>query len=385
MSHLKNIGLILLLGISFIRCTEIYTPDISSDTQALIVEGLITDEAGPFTVKLSMAKPLPFDSVSSTTYTVRYATLTITDNESKTYTLKESTPGNYVTPSTFKSKIGNIYKLHIKTKDGNSYESNPEKLLPPQTYDSIRGIYSTEDYINSNNDVQNVNGVNVCVDLFKSLSTTDVVQSCRFKSNIIIQYMYMIREVDSNTGIEIADWHWIHFGWNTYSLNSIENISDERSGTTNSLIKNHSIGFVPYGAASYGLVMPLPAIIYYLRVSQYTMNNDSYLFYKGANNQLSASGKIFDPITSQLYGNMKCVNDPTKIVLGLFEVSSVKQHGFVVGGSVSNNKVSVTKVVAIDVLKASDFQYKMWDGDPDKQPNDSAYTPIPFPSWWYHN
>jgi hypothetical protein len=385
MSYFKNICLIVLLGVSFIRCTEIYKPDISSDTQALIVEGLITDEAGPFTIKLSMAKPLQFDSVYSTTYTVRFATLTVTDNEGKTYELKESTPGNYVMPATFKSKIGNIYKLHIKTKDGNSYESNPEKLLPPQTYDSIRGINATQDYVNSNNEVQHVEGVDIMVDLFKSLSATDLVQSCRFKSNIIIQYLFKTTEMDPNTGNESTKWHWFHFGWNTYSLNAIENISDERSGTSNSLIKNHSVGFIPFNISSYGLTIPFPNIIYYLRVSQYTMNNDSYLFYKKADNQLSASGKIFDPITSQLYGNMKCVNDPSKKVLGLFEVSSVKQYGFLIGESVLNNIVSLYKVAALDVPQSGGFQYKVWDGLADSQPKEPAYTLIPLPSWWYHN
>jgi hypothetical protein len=384
MSYFKNICLIVLLGVSFIRCTEIYKPDISSDTQALIVEGLITDEAGPFTIKLSMAKPLQFDSVNSTTYAVRFATLTVTDNESKTYELKESTPGNYVMPETFKSKIGNIYKLQIKTKDGNSYESNPEKLLPPQTYDSIHGILSTQDYINSKNEVQHVEGVDIMVDLFKSLSTTDLVQSNRFKFNVIIQYLFITTEMDPDTGKESTNWHWFHVGWNTFSLNSMENITEERSGTSNSLIKNHSVGFMPFKASSYGLTMSYPNIIHYLRVSHYTMNNDSYLFYKKANNQLSASGKIFDPITSQLYGNIKCVNDPSKKVLGLFEVSSVKQYGFLIGELLLNNLVSIYKVAALDVPQFGGFKYKVWDniGSPPKDPD---YTIIPYPSWWYHN
>jgi hypothetical protein len=384
MNYFKNICLIVLLGVSFIRCTEIYKPDISSDTQALIVEGLITDEAGPFTIKLSMAKPLQFDSVYSTTYIVRFATLTVTDNESKTYELKESTPGNYVMPATFKSKIGNIYKLHIKTKDGNSYESNPEKLLPPQTYDSIRGINATQDYINSKNEVQHVDGVDIRVDLFKSLSASDLVQSCRFKSNIIIQYSYVTMDYDSKAQKDITDYYWYHFGWGTYSLNAIENITDERSGTSNSLIKNHSVGFMPFKVSSYGLQIANPTIIYYLRVSQYTMNNDSYLFYKKANNQLSASGKIFDPITSQLYGNMKCINDPSKKVFGLFEVSSVKQHGFLIGGPTMNNKI-LTKVVALDLPQSNSFQYKVWANFLITPPKEPDYTIIPLPSWWYHN
>ena len=385
MNHFKNICLIVLLSVFFIRCTEIYTPNISSDTEALIVEGLISNEAGPFTIKLSMAKPLPFDSVGVTRFTVRYATLTITDNDNKRYALRESTPGNYITPLTFNTKIGNLYKLSIKTKDGNSYESNFEKLLPPLTYDSIRGIYSTEDYINENAELLSVEGADIRVDLFNSLSNSESVPSCRFSSNITTQYLYKYRDRDIN-GDEIMAYHWVVFGWRTYKLNSIENITEEKSASSNPLIKNHAIGFIPFDMSSYGLIIPPPIIIYYLRVNQYTMNNDSYTFYKGANNQLSASGKIFDPITSQLHGNMKCVNDPSKNVLGLFEVSSVNDRAFLMVRSILYKKVSVTSAVIMDVAKINEFQYRIWDYPDEYAPkNDTTYIPIPFPSWWYHN
>lgn len=382
MNHFKNICLIVLLIIAFIRCTEVYNPNVSSDTKALIVEGLITDEAGPFTIKLFEAVPISFDSVVDSK-TVSGAKLIVTENENKTYVLTETTAGTYSTPSNFITKVGNSYKLHITTKDGNIYESNAEKLLSPQTYDSIRGIRATEDYLNGNNELQHAAGADILVNLFKSLS--DSVVSCRFNSKIVIQYLYTARDLDLN-GKEITDWHWVCFGWSTYDLNSTENITEEKNATTNSLIQNHSIGFMPFATASYGFDTPYAtSIIYYLRVSQYTMNDDSYRFYKGANNQLSASGKIFDPITSQLYGNMKCVSNSSKIVLGLFEVSSVKQHGFIVRGSSSANDVFVTKTTPQDVPNSSYSQYKVWDSNPISKPkNDSLYTPIPFPGWWYH-
>jgi len=380
MNYFKNICLIVLLIIVFIRCTEVYNPNVGSDTKALIVEGLITDEAGPFTIKLTEAVPISFDSVVDSK-TVSGAKLIITDNENKTYVLKETAAGSYSTPSNLITKVGNSYKLHITTKDGNVYESNAEKLLSPQTYDSIRGIPATEDYLNGNNELQHVTGADILVNLFKSLS--DSVVSCRFNTKIVIQYWYTSRDLDSN-GNEITDWHWVYFGWSTYKLNSTENITEEKSAAASPLIQNHSICFMPFSTMSYGLYTPyVTAIIYYLRVNQYTMNDDSYRFYKGANNQLSASGKIFDPITSQLYGNMKCVSNSSRIVLGLFEVSSVKQHGFIVRGS--SSAVSVTKTTALDVPEYSEFKYKVWDSNPMSKPqNDSLYTPMPFPGWWYH-
>ena len=385
MIHLKKICFVVLLIITLIGCTEVYIPEVNSDTQALIVEGLVTDGAGPFTIKLSMAKPLSFDSVGAAK-SVLDAKLVITDNENHVFTLDEAGSGNYSTPTNFKPQIGNSYKLHIETKDGSIYESKSEKLLPPQTYDSIRGFYTKNNYLNSNKELENATGADICVDLFKSVSTSESVPSCRFVSNVTVQYQYTITGTDLY-GNPTTDWFWFLFGWNTFNLNETENITEEKVASANPIMHNHSIGFMPLTAANYGFTIPYEAsIIYYLRVNQYTMNSDSYRFYKDANTQLSANGKIFDPIAAQLYGNMKCINNSSKVVLGLFEVSSVKQHAFIVRGSSYDQTVSISKAPIVSVPNASYFEFKVWAGNPLAKPkNDPFYTPIPFPAWWYHN
>jgi len=382
MIQFKNTCLVLLMLIAFISCSEIYIPDVNTNTEALIVEGLITNGSGPFSIKLS--KALPIDSNSVGNYDlVNDAKLTIKDNENKTFELINMGNGNYNTPVTFSAKTGNKYTLHIQSKDGSIYESNPQELLPAQSYDKIHGIYTTQSYLNSSKELATVPGAEILVDLFKSVSTTDYVPSCRFTSNVTLQYTYTYTENNPITGIPITDWHWLVFGWKSFDLDENENITEEKSTKASALILNHSVAFMPFGTDSYNFITPLyPQIYYYLRVNQYTMTDDAYRFYKAANNQLAATGKIFDPITSQLYGNMKCISNPSKIVLGLFEVSSVLKHAFVV--SSGNKKIIVTKVLTIDVPNNNEFQYKIWDGETE-QPKSSDYTPIPYPAWWFHN
>lgn len=385
MIHLKKICFVVLLIMTLIGCTEVYIPEVNSDTQALIVEGLITDGVGPFTIKLSMAKPLAFDYVGAAT-AVLYAKLVILDDENHAFTLDDAGSGNYSTPTNFKPQIGASYKLHIETKDGSIYESKMEKLLPPQNCDSIRGFYTIKDYLNSNKELEDAAGADICVDLFKSMSTSESVPSCRFVSNVTVQYQYTITGTDL-FGNPTNDWFWFLFGWKTFTLNGTENITAEKVASPNPIIRNHSVGFMPLSATNYGFTIPYESlVVYYLRMNQYTMNSDSYRFYKDANAQLSANGKIFDPIASQLYGNMKCVNNSSKVVLGLFEVSSVKQHAFIVRGSSYDQTVSISKVPIVSVPNAAYYQFKVWAGIPSGKPkNDPFYTPIPFPGWWYHN
>lgn len=367
--------------VTFIRCTEVYNPEIDSKTKALIVEGLITNGTGPFSIKLSEAVPFSVDSVSTPRY-VSDAILTITDNENHTYKLTYTQTGNYTLPDTFRAKIFNSYKLHIETSDGSIYESNTEELLPPLTYDSIRGLYTTRQYLDVNNDLRTVDGADIRVDLFNSVSKSDSVPLCRFTSKTTIQYFYAVENPDSTA------FHWVHFGWSNYSMDENENVTEEKSLIAQASIKNHSLGFMPFGMSNYGYETPLnTSVIYYLRFNQYTITQDSYNFYKEANNQLAANGKIFDPITSQLYGNMKCINNPSKIVLGLFEVSSVTQFAIVTNGTISGNRVLLNMAPYIENIPTyGEAHYKVWDGNPMFKPrNDPNYIVIPFPGWWYHN
>jgi len=67
-----------------------------------------------------------------------------------------------------------------------------------------------------------------------------------------------------------------------------------------------------------------------LYLSQYTLNNESYLYYKSLNDQMQSEGKLFDPVAAQLTGNIKCTSDPGKKAIGFFEASSVSYSRYVV-------------------------------------------------------
>ena len=200
MIQLKNIFLIIMLAMVFSRCTEIYNPVINSNAEALIVEGLITNEAGPFTIKLTKAVPFPFDSVSISR-DVTGAKVTVTDKYTSTTTFSDVGRGNYVLPASFKSKIGNSYKLHVETTDGNIYESGFETLLPPQNFDSIRGYYASQSYMDPDNNYKSTDGGDIRVDLFSSVPKSAAPPLCRFNANVTVQYTYEEATTDTTT------WH----------------------------------------------------------------------------------------------------------------------------------------------------------------------------------
>ena len=364
----------------FIGCSEIYDPKIDPTAQALVVQGIITDGNGPFTINLTTALLYTSDPNARSLY-VTGAKLKVTDNENNVFNLTETKLGNYTLPLTFRAKIGNSYKLNIQTTNGNIYESDSQKLIPPQYYDSIRSVFTQNNYVNNMNDLALVDGANILVQLFKSVTNTDPVPYCRFDANMTIQNTYPIYIKDT------VDWHWIKNDWNSFDLNVNENITDDNHLTTNPFIQNYLVAFAPTNTSTYGMgtdaVVSLINSFEYLRISQYTMNAGSYRFYKEANKQLTTTYDIFDPVTSQLYSNLKCINNPSKIVLGLFEVSSVVQTAYLMNKESFNKTVTLTKVPYADFHFFGVIKYKIWDNKNKPQPDQIEYLQT-MPFWWYH-
>ena len=375
------IGLIAIISFS---CTDIYEPNTNANVEALIVEGILTNEVGPYFVKLTMAKPITSELSNSSSYEVSNAKVVIYENDKIKIRLSEVAAGMYTTPSSFQTKVGNTYRLEIITSTGNTYTSNTELLSAPQTVDSLKAISLYKDYLTTSLDVEKVKGAEVRADLFGLLENNSSVPSCRFDPVLTYQYFWTYRDRDIN-GNEIMSYHWDNFGWRTYNLNSYDNFSEEKNNSESPEIKNHIVCFFPFEPQYYSLIISQPKLIFYLRLNQYTLNHDSYRFYKSAKNQLSASGKIFDPINSQLFSNMRCVNNSTNIVSGLFEVSSLQRHSFVIELSDWGKSASIRNTDYIDIPSNNDFQYRVSDPLSATPQNDDTYIRIPLPVWWYHN
>jgi hypothetical protein len=341
-----------------------------------VVQGLITNEAKPFYVRLSQAKL--FNSNQQTTY-ISNAKLTIKKSNNQIFTLTNNGNGYYYLPYDFQSEIGETYTLHIETNDGLIYESDPQKLLPPLSYDSIYGEKTYNRFIGTDGGVRSVNGSSVFVDLFKNVSASsrDSFPTCRFSTSMTLQYEYWV-DLPQDSFITI------HKFWKTFTPNESENLSEDNSNKSTPFIQHHNIAFVPIEISAYGLSKPadFKEAIYYVKMDQYTINKSTYNFYNEANKQTSAGGKLFDPIITQLQGNIHCTNDKSKIALGFFEVSSVSHSAFRLNHSLNNPNITLTKAPYIGISEGEIHFRQMKKGFP--PPGDDNYIDIT-PIWWYHH
>jgi len=139
MKLINYIILSIALITGFSSCMDVVDVSVPKGEELLAVEGLITDQPGPYIVKLTKTAPY-FDQNANPE--IHGASVIISDNTGFQEPLVEQSPGVYVTKQ-IQGKIGNTYKLTI-TVEEEVYEATTEiKRVPP--IDSLLFSYEEAD------------------------------------------------------------------------------------------------------------------------------------------------------------------------------------------------------------------------------------------------
>lgn len=294
MKALRHIPLsFLLLIIS--SCISNYVPNISDYEEQLVVEGLITDQPGINTIKISNSDqlwerqfPKPFTG----------CIVSISDDIGNTHSLKETAPkGTYITdPSTFRGVVGRTYTLHIKTTTESknfNYQSQPVKMIPVPPVDSI--YYEKKVFRPSN---VPVDGCNIY------LITHDPSNNCKF-----YRWEYL----------ETWEIHLLFDFPNKVCW--VSNKSKEIKIKNASLLPEASISRLPVIT----IQDPIDrlSVKYSILIKQFSLNEDEYFYWERLKNIIDQTGGLYDVFPSTIPNNIYCVEDPYKEVLGYFCVSAV--------------------------------------------------------------
>ena len=308
----RIILLAIILG-AITSCKELYDPKIETVGTHFVVDGLITDEAKPYSIKLT--KALPFNNNGDmNVYTgVSKATVTVSDDCGYTYHFTEIDSGGvYMSdPAEFVGVPGRSYTLSIKTIDNKEYRSAPQLLLTNHFNVKVSAEFGTRDQLVVDNwgdyNKVTVEGTNILYDI-ENMDT-----SARFRYGHKTYKQYTESGKTTNRC------------WGLLPDNDLANIIDTYS-TSAKNIEKHNVCFIPnakntsiiHEGSDYVII--ITKLI--TKVTQYRLNDETYQFYKNVNSVLAATNKIFDPITLQVKGNVKCISDNTVEVFGFFEASS---------------------------------------------------------------
>lgn len=287
----KLFFLILLTG-----CVAQFIPETEEEKELLVVEGLITDQPGPNTIKLS--KSLPFGKKSEAR-PLSGCVVSLNDDLENYYPLQEKVAGTYITDSSaFRGQVGRFYTLRIRADNGANiinYESLSVEMKPVPPIDSV--YYEKTVIKEGYKNFFRIDGCNIY------LNTHDPENICKY-------YRWDFNET-----------------WVLRLLFPVEKNKCWVSDTT------HEINFRSTAAFNESRIIRQPITFisnitdrlktkYSISVNQYSLNEDEYVYWEKLQNITDQVGGLYDVIPASVPSNIFCIDNPEEKVLGYFSVSA---------------------------------------------------------------
>ncbi|PJJ53193.1 uncharacterized protein DUF4249 [Hymenobacter chitinivorans DSM 11115] len=276
-------------------CIEDYTPEVkSSKTQFLVVDGFINTQ-GPTTIKLSRSANL---AQTGGPVVERLAQVSIEDAAGNRTPLKETVPGTYVSADQ-QLVPGRNYRLTIKTGAGRQYVSafTAAKVTPP--IDAITWKASDA-------------GVQLYV------NTHDPAGATGYYRWIYDETWFFLSAYNSE--LEYVDGEIRPRKDNIYECWGTENPEIIQVGTTTGLTQDAVTDFPLTRVPRNSIKLRFR---YSLRARQYALSQEEYKYWETLKKNTETLGTPFDPLPSQVQGNVHCLQDATEPVLGFVGATSL--------------------------------------------------------------
>lgn len=366
---------ILLLAL-FVSCEEYYTPALEDISKVLVVESHITNDPKQNYVQIS--KTRNFYSTSAIEW-VSGATVELVESNFQIIKSREDSPGYY--PFVATPVPGKKYRLRI-THLKDVYESDYLVMPPIPTIDAFYTQHTVDK-------VYRTNAYNVpelfdrpARQIFIDAPSTPELQYYRFNCRAVIQWIFnpnyktegltnktyeknaALNKLNSVSGPPPPSGEdlskFFLYGWKSISGNDLFNLSGPKEYSLTRKIEKHLITSLAYNSQEYLDSTTQVSRNWIIILDQYGIPKESYDFHEKMNRQFNADGSLFDPLMTQIYGNIHCKNDPERIVLGFFDLNSYRQHRYYLNLG-SGKDITVVLRQLTDFFDIPDRGYKKND------------------------
>lgn len=311
-------------------CVEEVQLPPRSVASRLVVEGLITNEAPPYSVKLTFTGAYNSLIYGQDEIAVSGASVTITEIGGRTVQLQQDpiTPLFYwQRDPAFVGTVGKSYQLTVELADGTRYVSEPEPLLAVPAIDRIYAEYlprAADDF--SNPDYYEV-----------LLDTKDPAEPGNYYRWSAYGYVPRFSTGESRGFAGVCCQYCFYPIYGSGS--------DVQS---DALINGKAITRRPVHASP----------IYYpgqhfIEVRQYSLTRSAYQFWTRFEEQRKRTGSLFDPLPASIEGNVHGEDDPDKLALGYFGASAVSTKRMIIPGDTNSVRKLEIKYSGIFVEKGN--------------------------------
>ena len=315
--------LLITLAVIVMTCVEPYTPSLEKYEDVLVIDGLVTNAQGPYTVKLSRSFRYndPFGSPESDAY------ILLMDNQGNTTGFTEESPGIYRSGNPdFQGVIGRSYKLYVNTLSNEEYESEYVEL---KAVPGIENLYAQLEEHPATGGTET--GFQIYVDSYDPQNNTryyryEYEETWEFYVPYPSLYRYTYGELIPRTES-------VHRCWMENRSTAIMTFTTDK--LEQDVIEAFPVCFVSTSTnrlrAKYSIL-----------VKQYSLTGESYQFWEQMKNTHQNTGTLFDPQPTQINGNLYSLHDTETPVLGFFEASAVSEKRIFISRSDLPSGIKVT-------------------------------------------
>ena len=311
-------------------CEEYYNPVIDITEGQLVVEAVITNDPSRNFVHLTKSRSFydetPPEAVSG-------ARVELVEINSKVFQGVESGPGNFNFNTV--PVAGKNYKLRVLVRK-DTYESEVVTMPPLPTISNFyTGHKESKIYVTDGYGFPQAFNV-IGREIYADASVTSSLSYYRFDVRSVLEWTW-------DSTVTSAPPPPTMYGWISFQ-NDKFNLAGPKIFSQTEKIEKHPLLMVSYNAKDYLHSDTLISNGWILIIDQFGTSKGSYEYHEKLNSQFAADGSLFDPVQTQIYGNITCKTDPAKMVFGYFDLNSYRQYRYYLNLSSPMSAVTLRQI-----------------------------------------
>jgi hypothetical protein len=291
-------------------CIRNVSPPIRKIASQLVVEGWITTDAPPYTIKLSYSGQFSNAYLVPENLYISDARVVLRDDRGDSSICPWISGGTYQSAdSNFVGTVGRTYTLSITLSSGKNYVSKPEKISPVPAIDSLTVFYDSSYIID--------------------VRPSQFILSAHSPDPAGVQNYYRwtadgyVPRKSSGGPCSISSPP-CGLTCTCFALCEQFTSNDEINVLSDQFIDGKEIIQPVFYSPIYWFG------IHYLEVRQYSLTKAAFTFWEAYLDQTNRTGSILDPLPAPLLGNVYNPVDSSDIALGLFSASATSSAKIII-------------------------------------------------------
>ncbi|HNV29926.1 MAG TPA: DUF4249 domain-containing protein [Cyclobacteriaceae bacterium] len=315
--------IIAMLG----ACVDPANIDVPPFEYQLVVDGFITTEPGPYTVKIYRSRPLGSADLDRLV-PEKFAKVWIKDDAGNEELLTEVDNGVYQTsPDGIQGVTGRSYHVEITTNKGKRFESEPDLIKPVGEVTAINYEFVPGDGTGINGG----DGFRIFADAIGVPDVEDLVRlrmvatykietfperrTKRIGENVVPDPFPCSGYINQDNRLVKVDECTCCYCW-VNLFDEKPSITDEKF-TTNDIFRDQEVGFISANRRTFYDKVNV-------EIQELSLTPSTFQFWKLVKAQKDGMSNIFQPPSGKLKGNLKAIGSDEE-VLGIFWAAGINR------------------------------------------------------------